>query len=273
MFAMPYSAAELAVIALVMTFGSVVQGAVGFASGLLGVPLLVLYGFPLLDATVINFVSTSVQNFAGAAHLRGHLQIRDVFWPTTLRCLGLPLGTAALKATGGMDPRLVQQIIGGILLGSVLLLAGLRVRPRDELPFAWTAVAFLVSGFLMGLAAIGGAPMVIYVNALTWSAPKSRSFLFLCSALLMPLMAAMIIWKFGAAVIAPALAALIVMPPGIVGLVIGLKLGHRLDKHRFRRLTYALLLFIAIAAILSPILSRRSEACDNLALEAGQIRG
>jgi uncharacterized membrane protein YfcA len=253
---MPYSPGELVVIALVMTFGSVVQGAVGFASGLLGVPLLVLYGFPLLDATVINFVSTSVQNFAGAAHLRGHLQVRDVLWPSILRCIGLPLGTLALQATGSIEPHRVQQLIGGILLVSVLLLAGLRVRPRDHLPFAWTAIAFLTSGFLMGLAAIGGAPMVMYVNALTWSAPKSRSFLFLCSALLMPLMAVMIIWKFGEAVLPPALAALIVMPPGIAGLVIGLKLGHRLDKKRFRRLTYALLLVIAIAAIVSPLLSR-----------------
>jgi hypothetical protein len=36
-------------------------------------------------------------------------------------------------------------------------------------------------------------------------------------------------------------------------LVIGLKLGHRLDKARFRRLTYALLFMIALAAILSPM--------------------
>ena len=41
---------------------------------------------------------------------------------------------------------------------------------------------------------------------------------------------------------ARALPALIVMPPVIVGLWIGLKLGHRLDKELFRRLTYGLLI-------------------------------
>jgi uncharacterized protein len=250
---MPYSAAELAVIALVMTFGSVIQGCVGFASGLLGVPLLVLYGFPLLDATVINFVSTSVQNLAGARHLSAHLVARDVFWPTVFRCVGLPFGIAALSAAETIGHGRVQQIIGGILLASILALTQFRIRPREYLHLVWVAVIFLTSGFLMGLASIGGAPMVFYVNALTWSAPKSRGFLFLCSSLLMPLMAMMLLWKFGAAVVPPALAALIVMPLGVVGLVIGLKLGHRLDKARFRRLTYALLFMIALAAILSPM--------------------
>jgi uncharacterized membrane protein YfcA len=250
---MPYTAAELAVIALVMTFGSVIQGCVGFASGLLGVPLLVLYGLPLPDATVINFVSTSVQNLAGARQLSSHLKARDVFWPTVFRSVGLPLGIAALGAAGAISQDRVQQIIGGILLVSIVLLTGLRVHPREHLHLAWIAVLFLASGFLMGFASIGGAPMVFYVNALTWSAPKSRGFLFLCSSLLMPLMGVLLVWKFGADIARPALAALIVMPPGIAGLVLGLKLGHRLDKDRFRRLTYALLVMIALAAILSPM--------------------
>ncbi|HEX6961841.1 MAG TPA: sulfite exporter TauE/SafE family protein [Lacipirellula sp.] len=251
---MPYPPAELATIALVMTFGSVVQGAVGFASGLLGVPLLVLYGFSLLEATVINFISSSVQNLTGAVQLGSHLKPSDVVAPTLLRCLGLPLGTLALYGTRSLEPGVVQQIIGVILLGSIALLAGLRIRPRDELPLAWTGVAFLVSGFLTGFASIGGAPMVMYVNSLTWSAAKSRAFLFLCSALLIPLMGIMLIAKFGEQASTPAMAALMTLPPVAIGLWFGLKLGHRLDKRRFRRLTYALLAMIALVAILSPLL-------------------
>lgn len=251
---MPYPPAELAVIVVVMTFGSVVQGAVGFASGLLGVPLLVLYGFSLWEATVINFISTSVQNLTGAVQLSSHLRARDVVAPTLFRCLGLPLGTLALYGTRSLDPRIVQQMIGLILLGSIALLAGFRIRPRDELSLGWIGGAFLVSGFLMGFASIGGAPMVLYVNSLTWSAAKSRAFLFLCSALMMPLMAFMLIAKFGAQALAPAIAAAMTLPPVAVGLWLGLKLGHRLDKHRFRRLTFALLTAIAIVAIVSPSL-------------------
>ena len=252
---MTYSAGDIALIGLIMTLGSVVQGAVGFASGLLGVPLLVLCGFELLDATIINFVLTAVQNSAGAVQLWSHLEPHELVWPTVFRCLGLPLGIAALGAAGGLNPDRVQQIVGLILLGSVLLLTAVHVRPRDYHHPIWVAVTFFSSGFLTGFASVGGAPMVMYVNSLTWSAAKCRGFLFFCSAVLIPVMAGLLAWKFGQAAIQPAVQALIVMPPTILGLWFGLKLGHRLDKERFRRLTYTLLVLIAMSAILSPLLA------------------
>lgn len=256
-----YAPHEIALIGLIMTLGSVIQGAVGFASGLLGVPLLVLCGFPLLEATVINFVSTSVQNSVGAAQLWSHLEPAELVWPNFWRYVGLPLGIFALDAAGSFEPDRVRQIIGLILLVSVALVAGLRIQPRQRISAPWVAVTFLSSGFLMGFATVGGAPMVMYVNALTWSAAKSRGFLFFCSAALMPFMGVMLIWKFGAAASHPAMAALMVMPPVLVGLWVGLKLGRRLDKDRFRRVTYALLIAVAIGAIASPyvaLLTRNS---------------
>ncbi len=253
--AVPYSSHDLAVIGLIMTVGSIVQGAVGFASGLMGVPLLVLCGFSLLDAMVINFVSTSVQNTAGAVQLWSHLEPPELIWPNVWRCVGMPLGVLALGAAGGFDPSRIRQIVGLVLLVSVVLVAGLRIRPRDRVPPLWLFVAFLSSGFLNGFASIGGAPMVLYVNALTWSAAKSRGFLFFCSAVIIPFTGLMLVWQFGAAASHPAMAALMVMPPVLVGLWAGLKLGHRLDKHVFRRLTYSLLIAIAITAIASPWLA------------------
>lgn len=255
---MTYSWQQLLVVAVVMTTGSVLQGTVGFASGLYGVPTLVLCGFSLLEASVINFVSTSVQNAAGAMQLWPHLTTRDVAWPTALRCAALPLGIYALGATRGMDQAFVKQILGVILLAAVALLAGLRVRPRDRLHPVWGLLAFSASGFLQGFASIGGAPMVMYVNSLTWSAAKSRGFLFFCSAALMPLMAVMLAWKFGGQALQPAMLALAVMPPVLVGLWAGLRLGRRMDKELFRRLTYGLLLVVALAAIFSPMVFKRS---------------
>ena len=250
---MSYPPHDLALIAAIMTFGSLLQGALGFASGLLGVPLLVLSGFSLLEATVINFISTAIQNVAGAVQLAEHLEWRDLAWPVVLRAVGLPFGIWALAASGHLDQGLVKQIIGGVLLGSVLLLVALRVTPRERAPWPWTLGAFLSSGFLMGFGAIGGAPMVMYVNSLTWSAAKSRGFLFFCSAALVPFMGAILFWRFHADAARPAVAALLVMPPVLAALVAGLRLGRRLDKDRFRRITYGLLAAISLFAILSPL--------------------
>jgi uncharacterized membrane protein YfcA len=253
---MSYSAQDLALIGVIMTLGSFLQGALGFASGLVGVPLLVLSGFSLLEATVINFISTIVQNVAGAVQMWEHIEWRDVAWPTGFRALGMPVGMYALDQAQYLDQGLVKQIIGAFLLTSVLLLMFLRVHPRDEPPFSWTAAAFLSSGFLMGFGAIGGAPMVMYVNALTWSAPKCRGFLFFCSAALTPFMAVLLAWKFHQRAANPATAALLVMPAIVVALWMGLKLGHRLDKALFRRLTYALLILVSIFALVSPLLAK-----------------
>jgi uncharacterized membrane protein YfcA len=250
---MHYSLEEFLLVAIVMTIGSVLQGAIGFASGLMGVPMLVLCGFSLIEATVINFVSTAVQNFTGAFQLWSHIEARDVTLPAILRCVGLPLGTLALAATPNLDQDLVKQIIGVVLLVSVLLLVSVRVRPRDSLGYRWIGLTFISSGFLMGFASIGGAPMVMYVNSLTWSAAKSRAFMFFCSAAIMPLMACALIWQFGEQLLKPAFMAVLILPPCLLGLWVGLTLGARLDKDRFRRLSYGLLLVVAIATILSPV--------------------
>ncbi|MEM9352449.1 MAG: TSUP family transporter [Planctomycetota bacterium] len=235
-----------------MGFGAVVQGAVGFGSGLLGVPLLVMAGFSLPESAAINFISTSIQNAAGAWKLAPHLDRQDLLLPTVVRIAMLPVGVAALGLTGGLQPATVRQIVGAVLLASVAMLRGVRLQPRDRLGLGWRLAAFSSSGFLMGFAAIGGAPMVMYVNALTWSAQKSRGFLFFCSAVCIPPLAALFAYRFGRTLLPATLAALLVLPIIAACLAIGLRLGHRLDKQRFRRITYGLITAIAVASITGP---------------------
>ena len=248
-----YSVSQIAVVSLVMTCGGVVQGAVGFASGLMCIPLLVLSGFSLLEATVVNFVLTAIQNTTGAIQLSSHLRPRDVAGPVLLRCIGLPLGLHFLSESRGVDPALVKQTLGFGLLAIVVVLHGFRFAPRERIPWPWSVLAFTSSGFLMGLASIGGAPMVIYVNSLTWSAAKSRGFIFFCSAALVPLMAALLVHRFGGEALRPAALALMALPPVIGGLSLGLWLGQRLDKRLFTKLSYGVLVVIALAAILGPV--------------------
>lgn len=250
---MGYSVSQIAIVSLVMTCGGVIQGAVGFASGLMCIPLLVLSGFSLLEATVVNFVLTAIQNTTGAIQLSSHLTPRDVAGPVLLRCLGLPLGLRVLSESQNIDPDLLKQVVGVCLLAIVIVLHGFRIQPRERITWPWSVLAFTSSGFLMGLATIGGAPMVIYVNSLTWSAAKSRGFIFFCSAALVPVMAALLMHRFGGEAVRPGGLALIALPPVIGGLSLGLWLGRRLDKRLFTKLSYGLLVVIALAAILGPL--------------------
>ena len=124
----------------------------------------------------------------GACKLWPHLDTRELFFPVIVRWLAIPCGAyAAYLADQRLDPAQAKQVIGVFLLTVIILLWGFRISPRDYLHLGWQTLAFSSSGFLMGFAAIGGAPMVIYVNSLTWSANKSRAFLFFCSAACFPI--------------------------------------------------------------------------------------
>lgn len=250
-----YSPAQWALIAGAMTLGSVIQGAVGFASGLIGVPLLVMGGVPLHEAATINFLLTSVQNTAGAVRLREELTFRETALPVVLRWVGLPLGAAAMWWSAGLDPATVKQVIGVVLLASIVALGVMRPAPRDHIPAWVTAIAFVLSGFLLGFAAIGGAPMVLYVNALKWSAAKSRAFLFFVSATGVPPMAALVAWNFGAEVLPACVAAALLLPLIWAGLLGGFWAGQHFNKRLFRQITFSLLALIALSAIAGPYLT------------------
>ena len=251
-----YSIDLIALVGLIMTFGSVVQGAVGFGSGLLCVPLLVLCGFSIPEAATINLVSTGVQNATGAWKLWSHLETHELVLPVALRFFTIPCGTyAAYLVDQHFDPAQSKQLIGIILLVTVSLLWGLRVTPREHLHVGWQSLAFSSSGFLMGFAAIGGAPMVIYINGLTWTAHKSRAFLFFCSAVALPVAAAAFWFEYGSKILPAAMTALLVMPFILIGLRLGLSLGHGLSKPLFRRLTYLLILLVAVIALLAPLIT------------------
>jgi len=252
-----YSPAEITLIAAIMTFGSVVQGAVGFASGLIGVPLLVLSGFSLPEAATINLISTGIQNATGAWKLWSELTASELLFPVILRWLVIPCGAyAAFHADQWLDPSQAKQLVGIFLLMVVIFLWGFRVSPRSHLHFGWQGLAFSLSGFLMGFASMGGAPMVIYVNSLTWTATKSRAFLFFCSASALPVAVGAFWYQHGEKILPAAWIALCIMPLILVGLGIGLRLGQRLSKPLFRRITYGLLFVIAWSSIMVPWLGR-----------------
>lgn len=252
---MLYSPGEAILIALIMTFGSLVQGAVGFASGLLGVPLLVLCNFSLPEAATVNLMSTGIQNATGAWRLWSHLEPSELVFPVAVRILAIPLGTfVAWWANEYLAPAQAKQAIGAILLIIVISLWVGRVSPRESLGWPWQTAAFSISGFLLGFASIGGAPMVIYVNALTWTAAKSRAFLFFCSAMGWPIALAMFWWQHGPSILPALCTTLVVLPIILTGLWVGLRLGHRLSKTLFRKITYGLILLVAISSLLAPVL-------------------
>src|SRR5436190_10146664 len=130
---MPFSLTEYAAVSLVLFASSVVQGAVGFAAGLFGIPLLMHCGISFPDAVAISIVASAPQNIIPAWQLRREIDFRRTLRPILVRFGTLPLGVFALYLVGEDRKELANQIVGVIVLTIVTVQWALRVPPQERL--------------------------------------------------------------------------------------------------------------------------------------------
>jgi uncharacterized membrane protein YfcA len=229
----------------------VIQAAVGFAGGLFAIPLVVMLGMRLEQAVVVSLFGSFVQSLMGAYRLRSYIDPKITIRPALLRLVTLPLGLYALVHLSTYGEHRIKQFIGLILLVIVLVQWIWRVQPRDQLHPAWEYLALALSGFMAGLCGMGGPPMILWVMAHTWTAAKSRAFLFFVFSAGMIPQGLIYWWKFGSVIYEPALLGAMGIFFTMFGTHWGLKIGHTFSKTRLRSLAYFILILIAASAILS----------------------
>jgi hypothetical protein len=241
------------IVAAVMTLGSVVQCAVGFASGLVVAPILLMAGWTLPEAITINLIAGTVQNVSGAVHLRHAFDWATGLRPNLIRLACVPIGVATLYAVQEtLDPNVIKQIVGGLILIFVLLLATGRIRPRADLNVGWEWLAMGSAGFLLGFCGMGGPAIVMWVTAQGWPGDKARAFMFHAFSISILPMAALLLGTFGKPVLVAGGVALLVVPFAFLGARLGLRLGAAMPDQLLRRITIALLVAIAATAIIGP---------------------
>ena len=250
-----FSVFEISTILIILFTGGLLQGSIGFAGGVFGIPLLLLVGLSLPQAVAVNIVSNLPQNGLGAYRLRHDIHYRDTLGPVILRLVSLPIGLWALWQAHSIDPYQVKRVVGIILI--VVLAAHwlCRVEPREKLHPAWTFVAFLSSGFLAGFCSMGGAFIALWVVAHDWSANRSRGFMFFMFLVTLGPQALLLLSVFRNEVPAAYGLGLAALPVSMTGTWLGLYLGGRLPRVALRRVVYAVLLVIGLRAILAPFFS------------------
>src|SRR3954462_12337124 len=134
---MPFSLAQYAAVSLILFASSVVQGAVGFAAGLFGIPLLMLSGVSFPDAVAISLVAAAPQNIIPTWQLRQDIDFRRALKPILIRFATLPIGVAALWFVGQTSKDLASQIVGVIVLVIVAVQRVWRVEPQPRLHPVW----------------------------------------------------------------------------------------------------------------------------------------
>src|SRR4051794_29938420 len=260
---MPFSLSQYAAVSFVLFFSSVVQGAVGFAAGLFGIPLLMLTGVSFPDAVAISLVAAAPQNIIPAWQLRHEIDYRRALRPMLIRYALMPVGVCVLWLVGHSSKDLASQIVGVIVLLIVTVQRALAVSPQQRLHAAWEWLAFGLGGFLLGFCGMGGPPMVLWVLAHDWSMNRARAFLFYIFATgLIP--QAILLWLFfGSEVLDAMLLSAAALPIVVVGLWCGLFLSRRLPDEVLKRASVAVLIAIAVSAIATPYLKRRSRGVSG----------
>ena len=242
----------LAAAALVLFLSSAIQSIIGFAFNLLAVPLLIWSGYSLAQSVAITSIPILVQVTVATWKLRDHVHWREVVPASLIRYLTLPIGISLLYLVNRLDPAHVKQIVGLFLL---LILASQRwihIRPREKLAFGWDLLAFGMSGIMLGMIAMGGPPVVLWLMAHDWSALRTRAFMAALFLMAAPVQVILLYWKLGDAVASAFVLGLAMTPLVVAGSLIGIRLGNRLDRERLRKAIFLFLFLTGVASLVSP---------------------
>ena len=253
------SVLHLITVACILFMSSCLQTVVGFGAGLLGIPLLLLAGFPPVQAVAIVTMTSIIQSAMGSYKLRQSICLSDTKRPIMIRLLLLPVGGIVFWQLGQHSQELVKQVIGLVLLLIVLVQWRLQIAPTTKLHRGWEWFAFSTSGFLLGFCGMGGPVLGLWAVAHDWPPRRSRGFMFLVMLAGNVPVAIIHTLLFGSQVGWGFVWGLYGLPFVLLGTLVGLRVGNRIPKQRLRQATLCMLALIGIQASLWPLFADRNE--------------
>ncbi|MFE7630420.1 sulfite exporter TauE/SafE family protein [Kocuria sp. NPDC057446] len=144
---------EIAVVALVVSVASCLQGAIGFGLGLLAAPVIALFDPTLLPGSIV-LVAAGL-TVLGVLRDRAAVDVKDAGWAVLGQVPGTVAGALLVAALPARTLALV--LAGTVLLAVLLSVCGWQPRPRPTT----VAVAGAASGLLGTATSIGGPPMAL----------------------------------------------------------------------------------------------------------------
>ena len=111
----------------------------------------------------------------------------------------------------------------------------------------------MASGILNGGVGMGGPPLVMWTLAHRWTSEEIRASLIVIFILVTPVQFGLLVRQFGRPALTASLLGLLLAPLLAAGAMLGLWLSARLATVHLRRVMFSLLIFLALLAILEPV--------------------
>ena len=238
-----------------VVLGAFVQGAAGFAYGMIAIPVLLWAGLSLPQSVGLVCTTVIVQTAAGVWRFRRHVVWRDLPGVAAGRYLGLPVGLLIMAALDGAGRGVMKQVVGAVLLGIITLTVAFRPEPRERVAAKWSVPVGFGSGLLSGTTGMGGPPVVLWMIAHDWSTQRGRAWLWSLFLAMLPVQVALMAWGFGRPVVEAILGGLVLTPLVLLSSHVGGTVGSGWSRPAARRVVLGLLVVLAAVSIVGPWLT------------------
>lgn len=229
---------EMLLVVIVVFFAVVIQSLVGFGAALVGMPLLVEILGIQTAAPLVALLGVTAEAFL-VFYFRQDLRLRVVWQLVAAAAIGIPLGVLALVQ---VNEAIVLTVLGLVVVTYALYgLLSLRLPALSHPLWAW-AMGFL-AGVLGGAYNISGPPVIIYGHCRKWPSSEFKGNLqgFFVAVSLFVVVGHLLGRNFTSSVWQSYFVSLL---PAALGILVGLRLGRRVDQVLFSRLVLLLLLVL-----------------------------
>ncbi len=239
---------------LIILGAQLIYATVGFGAGMFAVALMALVLPDLAGIVVVLLILTFIAEIWILARSWRHIEFRILTWLIPGLLVGLWIGTRVLITA---DVSLLKQILGFVICGTGLYFVyESRMENRNRgssggsphmFPGAgWISLPVgLVSGALGAVFGTGGPPVIVFLRACRLSKTPFRSTIMMYF-LSMSLLRAGIYSTTGLLTLDRALAAIMLIPGSIAGIVIGVIIHERISESQFRYVVAIVLVVLGV---------------------------
>lgn len=249
MFAL-YPLGQFVQIAAIVSFGSLVQSAIGFGFAIFSMPLLLCVGLTLQEAIFITLACQIVQEVAGLCCVKNRTPVRELWVVMVSGAVFLIIGMMLLKKIEQLDVIHLRRIVSVVILLSIMIEVFCRPHRRKGLSKFWGILAGSAAGIMTGTIGITGPPVVLWVMAQDWSNQRMRSSIWMIFlSIMVPLL--VLFGLFYRESFAMSFFSSVLLIPLVLSFsALGVFLGNKIEKKTLRVIAYVLLVIVVLSSLI-----------------------
>jgi len=232
---------------LIIFFAAMTQGITSFGFSLIGLPLLGIF-LPLKIIVPILVIYSLVLNTIILYHIKEFIDFKRISILVIAGIIGTPFGVYLLKFSNESTLKLLIGII--ITIAAIVNFSGYKIKVKNE-KLSYIPVG-LVSGLLNGSVSLGGPPIVLFLTNQDVEKQIFRAnltlYFWILNIITIPT------HFLGGLITSEVIRYTAYLSPGlVVGTLLGIRLGNKLDENLFKKITLSLIMCMGVLSIISAI--------------------